>query len=173
MSGQDPWIIVPTHSLRLSAERKAHLRGTQLRFSITNLTLLMVIAPAIGHKRAEALNAEKLVHVYWYTTNDTLQHSALSPQQMIEENKILRKGERRLNVSMYQYALSPHHLQGRHQPAGVKVYCQVTETTKRKCQTYLVELRKTFSNNSYGLCQVFLLDDKWGCKSNANPARQQ
>ena len=84
----------------------------QLRFSITNLTLLMVIAPAIGHKRAEALNAEKLVHVYWYTTNDTLQHSALIPQQMIEENKILRKGERRLKASMYQYALSPHHLQG-------------------------------------------------------------
>ena len=42
---------------------------------------------------------------------------------------------------------------------------QVKET---KYQKYLVELNKTFSNDSYGLCQVLLLDDKWGCKSNAN-----
>ena len=56
---------------------------------------------------------------------------------------------------------------------GGKAYCQVTETTKRNRQKYLVELNKTFSNDSYGLCQVFLLDDKWGCKSNANQACQQ
>ena len=54
-----------------------------------------------------------------------------------------------------------------------KAHCQVTETTKRNYQKYLVELNKTFSNDSHGLCQVFLLDHKWGCESNANQACQQ